>query len=161
MNKIYASTKTYTHSQGLSCAFRQWRATHSHCQLIHGYAIQVSFEFGCKDLDDKNWAVDFGGLSELKDWLKHTFDHTMCVAADDPELEMFEEMEKRGIIHLRVFEHGVGCERFAEYAFDKAQEILENKYGDRCWVNKAEVREHEGNSAIVRRGVDSLDSPAQ
>ncbi len=32
---IYRSTKSYDHSEGLSCCFRQWRATHSHCSLVH------------------------------------------------------------------------------------------------------------------------------
>ncbi len=27
--EVYRSTKTYDHTEGLSCCFRQWRATHS------------------------------------------------------------------------------------------------------------------------------------
>ena len=36
---VWRSTKTYGHEEGLSCCFRQWRATHSHCRLLHGYAL--------------------------------------------------------------------------------------------------------------------------
>ena len=46
MNKIkYFSTKTYGHERGLSCAFRQPLALHSHCSLLHGYALSFSFKF--------------------------------------------------------------------------------------------------------------------
>ena len=85
-SKRYLSGKTYTHSTGHSCAFRQWRAD-SHCNLIHGYALQFELQFGSIALDDKNWVVDFGGLKELKEWLKHMFDHTYLVAEDDPEMD--------------------------------------------------------------------------
>ena len=65
-NFKYYSTKTYGHEEGLSCMFRQPLATHSHCSLLHGYALSFSFKFGCDGLDDKNWVVDFGNLKELK-----------------------------------------------------------------------------------------------
>ena len=150
MKKKYFSGKTYTHSQGFSCAFRQWRATHSHCQYLHGYALQVEFEFSATHLDDKNWAVDFGGLDELKDWLKTTFDHTTCIARDDPHLSDFRQLHEKGIIDLIVFDDGVGCEKFAEYAFNEAAHIIGKAYGDRCQVVSCTVREHDGNSATVK-----------
>lgn len=131
-----------------SCAFRQWRATHSHCQFIHGYQLKAKFWFGCSDLDEKNWAVDFGGLKELKQQLQHIFDHTYCVAADDPALPKLKELESFGAIQLRIFEKGVGIERAAEKCFELASQFLKEKYGDRCWVRQVEVFEHEDNSAI-------------
>lgn len=146
----YFSGKTYSHATGHSCAFRQWRAE-SHCRLIHGYALQFEFIFGGESLDDRNWVVDFGGLKELKVWLAEMFDHTYLVAADDPELEKFIEMEKSDMVDLRILEDGVGCERFAELAFKKAQEIVHGIYGDRCWVESVTAREHEHNSAMVTR----------
>ena len=42
---------------------------------------------------------------------------------------------------------GRGCERFAELTFDKASSIIDELYGDRCWVESVTVREHEANSA--------------
>jgi hypothetical protein len=32
-----------------------------------------------------------------------------------------------------------------------ASELIEKKYGERCWVESATVREHGANSAICRR----------
>jgi 6-pyruvoyltetrahydropterin/6-carboxytetrahydropterin synthase len=131
-----------------SCAFRQWRATHSHCQYIHGYQLKAKFVFGCKELDEKNWAVDFGSLKELKQQLQHVFDHTYCVAADDPMLDQFKALDTSGIIQLRIFDKGVGIERVAEKCFEMASEFIKDKYGDRCWVKQVEAFEHEDNSAI-------------
>ena len=42
---VWRSTKTYGHEEGLSCCFRQWRATHSHCRLLHGYALSFRLTF--------------------------------------------------------------------------------------------------------------------
>ena len=78
-----------------SCAFRQWRASHSHCKFLHGYQLKTKLWFGASSLDDRNWCVDFGGLKELKSKLQHVFDHTTTVAADDPELEIFKDLEKK------------------------------------------------------------------
>ncbi|HEX2555077.1 MAG TPA: hypothetical protein VHL98_15360, partial [Microvirga sp.] len=47
---IYRSTKVYDHNEGLSCCFRQWRATHSHCRLLHGYALAFKFVFATHEL---------------------------------------------------------------------------------------------------------------
>ena len=122
--KRFYSGKTYTHATGHSCAFRQWRAD-SHCNLIHGYALQFEFTFGGSELDERNWIVDFGGLKPLKIWLKHMFDHTYLVAEDDPELDTFVDLAKKDLVDLRIVS-ATGCERFAEMAFDKADEIVKN-----------------------------------
>ena len=131
-----------------STAFRQWRADHSHCKYLHGYQLKTKLWFGCNELDEKNWAVDFGGLKVLKSKLQHVFDHTTTVAADDPELEVFKDLDQKGIIQLRVFENGVGIERCAEEVYEIAQEHINNLTGGRCWVDSVEVFEHEENSAI-------------
>lgn len=145
-----------------SCAFRQWRASHSHCKFLHGYRLTAKFWFTCTDLDDKNWVVDFGGLDELKKILQTQFDHTFCVAADDPELETFKQLHSRGVCDLRIMENGVGIERTAEYCFDIANTYIKNLTNDRCWVEKVEVWEHEKNSAVaVAREVAVITEPQQ
>jgi 6-pyruvoyltetrahydropterin/6-carboxytetrahydropterin synthase len=81
----FYSTKTYGHNIGLSAVFRQPNASHSHCQLLHGYSLGFKFTFACKTLDDKNWAVDFGGLKPLKKWLEDNFDHKVVLDENDPK----------------------------------------------------------------------------
>lgn len=143
----FRSTKTYGHTIGLSCCFRQWRAE-SHCRLLHGYALAFRFEFGAANLDMRNWVVDFGSLKTLKGMLEDTFDHTLVVAIDDPELDRFKELEKAGLCQLRVLP-AVGCEAFAEQAFGAADSWLQyNGYAPRVRVVSVEVSEHGANSAI-------------
>lgn len=145
----FLSTKTYCHNEGLSCAFRQWRAS-SHCRLIHGYAIQVGLVFEAAELDDRNWAVDFGGLKEIKAWLKDNFDHTYLVAEDDPNLEDFKSLNDKGLLDLRILPN-VGCEAFAKHIFDYVNDVIVKQSNGRCWVKSCEVREHGANSAIYAK----------
>lgn len=162
MGKFY-STKTYGNDRGLSCCFRQWRATHSHCSLLHGYSIGIKLIFESDTLDSRNWVMDFGGLKMFKEWSEYMFDHTLVIAHDDPERETFEKLNAltggysdQGVVDLRIVE-GVGCEMFAKLCYDKMAELLEemkqNKHS-RYPVNgnvrlvSAEVFEHDANSAI-------------
>ena len=147
MKTNYISTKVIELG---SCAFRQWRANHSHCHFVHGYQLKAKFWFGCSELDNKNWAVDFGGLKDLKARLQDVFDHTLCVAADDPCLDLFRQLQDRDAVALRVFDKGVGIERAAELCYNTAAALIKDKYGDRCWVEQVEVFEHEDNSAIYK-----------
>jgi 6-pyruvoyltetrahydropterin/6-carboxytetrahydropterin synthase len=164
----YLSTKTYGNDRGLSCCFRQWRATHSHCSTLHGYSIGIKLIFECDTLDDKNWCMDFGGLKEFKEWADHMFDHTLVVAEDDPMLEFFKHMneivdieskdhlsklphERGALCDLRIVP-GVGCEMFAKLAYDKMAELLAS--GDMRYpinptvrIKSVEVFEHGANSA--------------
>lgn len=130
-----------------SCAFRQWGANHSHCQYVHGYQLKAKFWFGCSELDEKNWVVDFGGLKELKQLLNDQFDHTLCIAANDPHLELFKQLEQAGACVLRIMPKGVGIERTAEFCLTLADKYIRERYNNRCWVEKVEVWEHENNSA--------------
>jgi 6-pyruvoyltetrahydropterin/6-carboxytetrahydropterin synthase len=172
----YLSTKTYGNDRGLSCCFRQWRSTHSHCALLHGYSIGIKLIFESETLDDRNWVMDFGGLKAFKEWSEHMFDHTLVVAEDDPHLEMFLEMaelglqDQGGVCDIRVVP-GVGCEKFAELAYHNMNSILHNFQKGQPWqftknnkdlisftprypvgrgvrLRSVEVFEHAGNSAV-------------
>lgn len=141
----YASTKTYGHEVGLSCAFRQWRAQ-SHCRFLHGYAIKVHFMFGCRTLDERNWVVDFGSLKSLKGWLEDMFDHKTLVAEDDPQISMFREMELAGVMQLRVVP-ATGCEAMARMIFEYAEQWLKDNGYTEVELWKVSVHEHGANSA--------------
>jgi 6-pyruvoyltetrahydropterin/6-carboxytetrahydropterin synthase len=143
----YYSTKTYGHNIGLSAVFRQPHADHSHCHLLHGYSLQFKFVFGCSDLDNKNWAVDFGGLKPLKAWLEDNFDHKTCVDKDDPLKARLIDLQSYGLAEIREFD-GVGAEKFAEHAWRFADKLVREMTDDRCWCESAECAEHGANSAI-------------
>ena len=55
---MYYSTKRFS---GYSTCFRQWRASHSHCQYLHGYAMEFVVTFD-GPLDERNWVMDFGAF---------------------------------------------------------------------------------------------------
>ena len=149
MGKHY-STKHYGHNIGLSAVFRQPNADHSHCHLLHGYSLAFTFTFGCTELDNKNWAVDFGGLKPLKAWLEDHFDHKVAVDSEDPEMETMLMLQNLGLAEIRIFE-GVGAEKFAEHAFTVADQLIRTQTNDRCWVHSVECAEHGANSAIYER----------
>lgn len=146
---MWVSTKTYAHSEGLSCAFRQWRAT-SHCNLIHGYALQVELVFEADELDARNWVQDFGGLKQIKQWLHDNFDHTLVVAEDDPMMAEFQRLNSLNLADVRVLP-SVGCEKFSEFIFNHVNDYVMDASSGRVSVRSVEVREHGGNSARYER----------
>lgn len=153
----YYSTKTYGNDRGLSCCFRQWKAKHSHCSLLHGYSLGVRFVFECDELDINDWVFDFGGMKEMKNWLEDMFDHTVLISHDDPELNAFKELAKiPGIIDLRIVP-AVGCEKFAEQIFNQMENLIDIARKDSSLLNptvrvkSVEVFEHDANSAIYSR----------
>ena len=151
----YYSTKTYGHNIGLSAVFRQPNASHSHCHLLHGYSLAFKFTFGCNELDDKNWAVDFGGLKPLKAWLEDSFDHKLCLDRTDPYLEKFKELDALNLAEIRLFD-GVGAEKFAEHAFNFANKLIREATNDRCFCVSTEVSEHGANSAVYSDQVSAV-----
>ena len=146
----YYSTKTYGHNIGLACVFRQPNADHSHCHLLHGYSLAFRFTFGCDQLDDKNWAVDFGSLKPLKKWLEDHFDHKTAVDINDPHLDKLKELEKHDLAEIVEFD-GIGAEMFAKHAFDFADKLIREQTNNRCYVVEVECMEHGANSAIYRK----------
>lgn len=151
----YQSTKTYGHDLGLSACFRQHRAKHSHCSLLHGYALSFKFVFECDELDDKNWVQDFGGLKQLKAALFNMFDHKLVIAEDDPNVDDFSMLQGLGLADVVVLP-AVGCEAFAKLAYDMADGVVRGEQiglfaqgpWNRVRVVSCECSEHGANSAI-------------
>ena len=135
--------------EGYSTAFRQWRATHSHCKYIHGYALKFKVWFE-GDLDEKNWVCDFGCFkrNSINEQLAKQFDHTTVVAADDPHIEIFKKMDKLGLIQLRVMKH-VGCERFAEWVYNLINDSIQKETDGRISVLKVESFEGGTNNSAI------------
>jgi 6-pyruvoyltetrahydropterin/6-carboxytetrahydropterin synthase len=114
---------------------------------LHGYSLAFTFTFGCDELDNKNWAVDFGGLKQIKAWLEDHFDHKVAVDINDPHMDKMKELESLDLAEIRVFD-GVGAEKFAEHAFNFADKLIREQSNNRCYVVKVECAEHGANSAI-------------
>jgi|TARA_R110002050_G_scaffold148321_2_gene274527 6-pyruvoyltetrahydropterin/6-carboxytetrahydropterin synthase len=154
----YQSTKVF---DGFSCCFRQWKATTTHCQFLHGYGISFKVTFEGK-LDDRNWVWDFGGMKRAntlidgmqpKTWMDYMFDHTVLVAEDDPMLMKFQSLDHgvgkqfEGCLQLRIVK-ATGAEKFAELLFDKLNNFVKDETSDRVRVTQVEFMEHGKNTAI-------------
>ena len=135
-------------ASNLSCfSFRRFSRITFHCHLLHGYSLAFTFTFGCKELDNKNWAVDFGGLKPLKQWLEDNFDHKLCLDKNDPHMDKFMELQELDLAEIVVMD-GVGAEKFAEHAFNFANKLVKSISDNRCYCVKVECAEHGANSAI-------------
>jgi len=144
---MYHVVKTYGHENGFSAVFRQWRATHSHCQYLHGYALAFRFVFESEDLDENNWVIDFGNLKEIKEWLKSVFDHKLIVAEDDPEKDEICALAGLGIADVLVIP-STGCEGFAKFVYDHTCEwLMSIGRPNAPRLASVTVSEHGANSA--------------
>ena len=148
---MFVSTKVF---DGFSCCFRQWKATTTHCQYLHGYGVSFKVTFEGK-LDDRNWVWDFGGMKRAttlidgmqpKAWMDYMFDHTLVVAEDDPELEAFKQMDTAGVAQVRVIP-ATGAEKFAEYIYHKLNDFVKTETDNRVRVVKVKFAEHGKNAA--------------
>jgi 6-pyruvoyltetrahydropterin/6-carboxytetrahydropterin synthase len=141
----FNSTKIF---KGYSTAFRQWRAD-SHCQYIHGYALNFKVWFE-GELDDTNYVYDFGSFKRngIKKTLSEMFDHTTIIAEDDPKLETFKQLDNDGLIQLRTMD-SVGCEKYAEWVYNLIDDKIYEETDGRVGVMKVECFEGgTDNSAI-------------
>jgi len=148
---MFTSTKVF---DGFSCCFRQWKATTTHCQYLHGYGVSFKVWFE-GDLDDRNWVWDFGGMKRAKTqidgmspkaWMDYMFDHTVIVAKDDPKIDLFKGLNSNGVIQLREVE-ATGAEKFAEYIFNKINPFVKEETDGRVRVTKVKFMEHGKNAA--------------
>jgi len=149
---MFTSTKVF---DGFSCCFRQWKATTTHCQYLHGYGVSFKVWFE-GNLDDRNWVWDFGGMKRAKTqidgmspkaWMDYMFDHTVIVAKDDPKIDLFKGLNSNGVIQLREVE-ATGAEKFAEFIFNKLNPFVQEETNGRVKVKQVEFKEHGKNSAI-------------
>lgn len=149
MNYKYTSTKEWI--DAFPCAYRQWKAD-SHCNKIHGYSFTIKVFFGTNDLDARNWCVDYGGLKDLKQVLEEQFDHCLLVSEDDPELEIFKELERRNVAKLTILPN-LGCEALADLLYRYINSTyIPDHWGtgesNRIWCYRVEVRETQANMAF-------------
>jgi len=136
-----------------SCAFRQFTAE-SHCKYVHGYRLSAKITISCKEVDKNNWCFDFGDFKEIKSILGYQFDHTLCIAENDPLRSTFELLQSQGGCDLRIMP-AVGIEKFAEWCYNTVNKFVQNRTHKRCWVSSVELFEHEENSAIYSPKCDN------
>jgi 6-pyruvoyltetrahydropterin/6-carboxytetrahydropterin synthase len=142
---VYSSTKSYFN---YSCAHRQWRHG-GHCAFVHGYDRSFHFWFAARELTDTNFVMDFGKLKDLKAFLDEHFDHTLLLNADDPLMDDFKALAKKGAAKIVVLPN-VGMEGTSKWLWDHVNNWLLETEGGRVGCIKVETREHEKNSAYYK-----------
>jgi len=147
----YTSSKLF---DGFSTVFRQHSATDTHCSYLHGYDVEFRVFFE-GELDNRNWVWDFGGMKRAKgtidgmnpkEWLNYMFDHTTCVAENDPYLPLFKQMDDNKIIQLRILP-ATGAEKFAQYLYEKLGKFVNEETDGRVKVTKVDFYENHRNMA--------------
>jgi len=151
----YSNTKIF---DGYSTAFRQWKAKHSHCKYIHGYALKFKVTF-IGDLDKLNWVCDFGSFKRngINEHMSHMFDHTTIVSKDDPKLSIFKKLSEKKLIQLRVLD-GVGCEKFATYVYNYINNIIYKETNGRVKVLTVECYEGGTNNSAIYKPLRDLNT---
>ena len=148
---MFVSTKVF---DGFSCCFRQWKATTTHCQFLHGYGVSFKVWFE-GELDERNWVWDFGGMKRAKtkidgkspkEWMDYMFDHTMVIAEDDPFIDSLKLMDNAGAAQIRIIP-ATGAEKFAEYIYDNINKFVLEETNGRVKVTKVKFMEHNKNAA--------------
>lgn len=99
------------------------------------------------DRDENGFVMEFGALKPLKAWLDEQFDHTLLLDADDPLIDDFRAIERRGGARLNVLPD-VSCEGTAHFVYQHAREWIAGATKGRVWIVSVECRENEHNSAI-------------
>lgn len=142
-------TKTYSN---LKAAHRQWRHP-GHCHFAHGENWTLHISFGCKQLDEQNFVIDYGALRPLRAELEALFDHTLLVDWDDPDLDTFKMLHNRGLIDLRVVE-SASAEGLCHTVMKLAEKVVGELTDGRVFVTRVIVEEDSKNTA-------TLDAPAR
>jgi len=140
---MFTCEKTYS---DIPFAHRQHRHD-GHCAFIHGWSF--TFTFGCRELDECGFVVDFGKLKELKAWIDATFDHACLFNQDDPMLDELvgkKSPDGRSLFKTYVLEQ-CSSEGIAKELHAKADTMIRDMSDGRAFVVSTRVTEDSRNSA--------------
>jgi 6-pyruvoyltetrahydropterin/6-carboxytetrahydropterin synthase len=144
---LYRVTKLF---DDLPCCHRSW-AHDGKCAFLHGYERSFTVEFAAERLEPgTGFVVDFGALKDVRRMLERQFDHTTLIAADDPELALFEDLHARRLIDLRVMDQP-GMEGGARWVFDQTDALVRDRTDGRVHVTRVEARESRKNAVSYAR----------
>jgi 6-pyruvoyltetrahydropterin/6-carboxytetrahydropterin synthase len=90
--------------------------------------------------NELGWVVDFGDLRNVRDQLEQQFDHTTLIDPSDPFMSSFEELDKSGVISMRVMDPTM--EGMTLWVRDLVQSWTSGRYPNAqlirvtCWENE-------------------------
>lgn len=148
---MYSVTKSY---RNFPAAHRQ-PGHDGHCRWIHGHNWGFDIVFTCQELDSNGFVIDVGKLDWVRQFLKHTFDHTLLLNEDDPHLAMLQgclygDCPETDHLAEIVVVQNCGMEGLARHVFIAVNRILlaEFKRGLRvlrvtCWEDSKNSATYE------------------
>lgn len=142
---MFTCKKTYA---DIPSAHRQHRHD-GHCSQIHGHNWSFTFTFGCNELDECGFVVDFGKLKPIKNWIDENLDHACVFNHDDPLLEEILAInEKSG---MKVYQPYIvdlcSSEGLAKHLFEIMDPKVREMTNGRAFLTEVEVVEDSRNSA--------------
>lgn len=128
----------------LPCCYRSWARQGKHVYL-HGYELTFDIEFACAETElGPNVVLNNRHLKDVRSVLRRQFDHTTLIAADDPQIALFEVLAERGVIDLRIM-ISTGMQAAAAWVFDTVDSIVFEATKGRVWVSRVLARESRNN----------------
>ena len=142
---MFTCQKTYA---DIPFAHRQHRHD-GHCAQIHGHNWSFTFTFGCLELDECGFVVDFGKLKPIRNWIDENLDHACLFNRDDPHLEAILEINQRTgcAIYQPYIVDFCSSEGLAQHLFEVVDPMVREMTDDRAFLLSVEVVEDSKNSA--------------
>ena len=144
-SKMFTCKKTY---QDIPFAHRQHRHD-GHCAQIHGHNWSFTFTFGCTELDECGFVVDFGKLKWIKAWIEENLDHACLFNEDDPLLQdILAINEQSGVkIYQPYVVDLCSSEGIARHLFEVFDPKVKEMTAGRAFLISVDVVEDAHNSA--------------
>lgn len=120
-----------------------------HCRFLHGHDFAFEFTFGCKELDEVGFVLDFGKLQEIKAFLAANFDHKFLVSESDPQFDQFSALHHQKLIEM-VTMPATSAEGIARFVFIEVNGIVRTMTKDRAFLVSVTVFEDSKNSATYQ-----------
>ncbi len=137
-------TKTFPN---IPFAHRQFRHK-GHCAQIHGHNWDIMLTFGCVQVDECGFVMDFGDLQCIKDFIAKYLDHAIVLAKTDPMLQTdaYTQLVKSGIF-VPFLVDDPSCEGLCYCLFGLFYDIINKHTKGRVHIMKIEIREGANASA--------------
>ena len=120
-------------------------------------AENVAKKFNLSRQEQDEFALDSQKKAEIAIKEKKFYDELIKIKQngvvldkDDPMMQYFKNLESAELCELTILD-GVGVEKFAEHAFNFADDLVDSMTNRRCRVESVECAEHGANSAIYSR----------
>jgi 6-pyruvoyltetrahydropterin/6-carboxytetrahydropterin synthase len=136
-------------------AHRQ-HAHDGHCALIHGHNWTIAITFGCHELDENGFVIDFGKLKSLKHWIDEHLDHSCVFNEEDPLREAIVKVGGRGVWKPYIVK-SCSCEGMALHLHGVFNAMIQQTSNNRVFVTRVEVVEDSKNSATYSSAHDMAE----